>query len=184
MEIKTKYYQTYASERCMMIPTEQLLEIIDELALNAKFDMSSDIDNVTTEKINARIVELLKNQKFRYLPLHLVAEAFSNGALGELGGTTRFTVRNVVTWLNQMSEKMAQIEAERKSREDDARRKATEDIFRLGKDRSSLFGAACRLKASWRLPNPDYDLCTLDKIVDLMERGYKISQIHPSMILE
>jgi hypothetical protein len=184
MEIKVKYYQTYINERCMKIPTEQLLDIIDELAQNAKFYMSSDLDSTMTEKVNAAIVDLLKNQKYRYLPLYLVAEAFTKGALGELGGTTRFTVRNVVIWLNQMSDRMAQIEMERKSKEDDARRKAAEDGFKLSKDRSSLFGAACLLKASWQLQDPDYDLCTLDKIVDLIERGYKLSQIHPSMILK
>ncbi len=168
----------------MQIPTEHLLDIIDELSQNAKFFMSSDLDSAMTEKVNAAIVDLLKNQKYKYLPLSLVGEAFTKGALGELGGTTRFTVRNVVTWLNQMNDRMAQIEAERKSREDDARRKSMEDVFKITKDRSSLFGAACLLKASWHLQDPDYDLCTLDKIVDLMERGYKISEIHPSMILK
>ena len=184
MEIKTKYYQTYANERCMMIPTDQLLEVIDELALNAKFYMSSDLDDVMTEKINAAIVDLLKNQKFKYLPLHLVSEAFTKGALGELGGTTRFTVRNVVTWLNQMNDRMAQIEAERKTREDDARRKSMENGFKMTKERSSLYGTACLLKASWHLQDPEYDLCTLDKIVHLLELGYKPEHIHPSMMLK
>lgn len=168
----------------MQIPTEHLLDIIDELSQNAKFYMNSDLDSVMTEKVNAAIVDLLKNEKFKYLPLHLVAEAFTKGLLGELGGTTRFTVRNVVIWFNQMNDRMAQIEAERKSREDHARRKSAEDVFKITQDRSSLFGAACLLKASWQLKDPDYDLCTLDKIVDLIERGYKLSEIHPSMLLK
>ena len=82
MEIKIKHYHTYINDRCMQIPTEHLLEIIDELSQNAKFFMSSDLDSAMTEKVNAAIVDLLKNQKYKYLPFSLVGEAFTKGSLG------------------------------------------------------------------------------------------------------
>jgi hypothetical protein len=186
MEIKCEYYQVYLAERCMMIPTEHLQKIVDELAANAKFYMNSDVDSTMTEKVNAAIVDLLKNQKYKYLPLYLIAEAFTKGSLGELGGTTRFTVRNVVTWLNQMNDRMIQIERERKSKEDAERRALEEKAYKKNQSRDSLFGTAHFIKVAWHctgaINDDDWDLYPLDPIVDLLEAGHEENAITPSMI--
>jgi hypothetical protein len=188
MEIKSSFYRDNISDRCMDIPFIDLQEVIDELSQNAKFFMSSDIDATTTEKINAAIVDLLKNQKYKFLPLYLVGEAFTTGSLGELGGTTRFTVRNVCIWLNAMHEKLAVINQERMAKEDAERRAASEKAFRMQKKDINLYGAAMARKMEWfqgtgPQSGADYDRCTLDKIVELIRKGYSLREINPSMIL-
>jgi hypothetical protein len=187
MEIKNEHYLEHINTRCKDIFPERLQDIIRELSENAKFYMSSEIDATVTVKINAAIVDMLKNHKYRYLPLHLVGEAFTRGSMGELGGTTRFTVRNVCIWLGQMQEKMESLNALQKTKEDAGRRIDEEKSFRENKERSNLFGTAMYLKIGWcqagLLSERQYDECSLDKIVGLIEKGYPIKEITPSMII-
>lgn len=182
MEIKSQYYQEYINTKVGDIPTVALIELIDEFASNAMFYMSSDADGMTTDKINSASVELLKN-RFRFIPLNLVAEAYTRGSLGELGGTTRFTVRNVYIWLNNIDEKNQRLYQESQSKIDNQRRAENERRFRLTQDRSSLFASAFYWKVSHSpMPDAEYDRLTLDKIVNMFERGYTFNELTPSMI--
>lgn len=188
MEIKTSYYCEYLNTRASDIPMAALVEITDEFSANAKFYMSSDVDESTTEKINTATVDLLKNSRFKYLPLHLISEAYHRGSLGDLGGTTRFTLRNIYTWLSSMTDKLQVIETEKKTREDESRRAAAERLFKQDRHNANLFGTAMYIKIALCysgaiITGQEYDRCSLDKIVDLLKRGYKSDQIHPSMIL-
>jgi hypothetical protein len=183
MEISSQYYPEYINTKVGEIPTTALTELIDEFASNAKFYMSSDADSMTTDKINSASVDLLKN-RFRFIPLNLVAEAYTKGSLGELGGTTRFTVRNVYTWLNAIEEKNQRLYQEIQSKIDDDRRAQDERKFRLGQNRSALFASAFYWKISHcPLNDKDYDRLTLEKIVEAFEKGYTFDELTPSMIL-
>jgi hypothetical protein len=183
MEIRSQYYCEYINTKVGEIPSTPLTELIDELASNAKFYMSSDADSMTTEKINSASVDLLKN-RFRFIPLYLIAEAYTRGSLGELGGTTRFTVRNVYTWLSNIEEKNQRLYQETQSKIDDQKRADNERHFRQGQNRSSLFAAAFYWKVSnCPMPDKDYDRLTLDKIVEAFEKGYTFNELTPSMIL-
>lgn len=186
MEIKSEYYPQYLSERVKDIPSEHMRELVDEFAINAKFYMSSDVDNDATDKINTAVVELLKN-KFSFLPLSLIAEAYTRGSLGELGGTTRFTVRNIYIWLAAVNEKSQRLLQERQSKIDDERRASEEKSFRHQQKRSNLYGAALYKKIEWcyqgLLNSRQYDELTLDMIVAKVEAGYDLKNLTPSMIL-
>jgi hypothetical protein len=169
------------------IPKEHLRDLIDEFASIAKFYMSSDDEAAVTAKINAAVVEELKG-KFKFLPLTLVAEAYMSGSKGELGGTTRFTFRNVYTWLKAVEEKNQKLFAEEKSRKDDQIKADSERAFRQSQKRNSMYGTAFYRKMQWcyerLLTEQEYDSCSLDKIVALMEKGYRADQITPKMILK
>jgi hypothetical protein len=183
MEIKSQYYSEYINTKAGEIPSGALIEIIDEFASNAKFYMSSDADSITTAKINSASIDLLKN-RFRFLPLSLIAEAYTRGSLGELGGTTRFTVRNVYTWLGSIDEKNQRLYQETQSKIDDQKRAENERLFRRSQKRSSLFASALYWKISHcPMSDPDYDRLTLDKIVEAIEKGYTFHELTPSMIL-
>lgn len=183
MEISSQYYPEYLNTKVGEIPSTALTELIDEFASNAKFYMSSDCDSATTFKINSAAVDLLKN-RFRFIPLSLVAEAYTRGSLGELGGTTRFTVRNVYTWLNSIEEKNQRLYQETQSKIDDQKRADNERHFRLGQKRSALFAAAFYWKISHcPMPDKDYDRLSLDKIVEAIEKGYTFNELTPAMIL-
>jgi len=188
MEIKSQSYHDNLTRLCKDVFADSLSEILDELSQLARFYMSSDVDAVTMVKINGAILQLLKFGKYCYLPVYLVGEAFTRGSMGELGGTTRFTVRNVCIWLGEVLEKNQRISAQNVSKEDEEKKKQEEQIFRENKLRSNLYGAALFRKIEWchagTLSSRQYDECTLDKIVDLIERGYPVSQITPSMIIK
>ncbi len=182
MEIRSQYFQEYFMAKAGDIPTVALIELIDEFASSAKFYMSSDADSITTEKINSIVVDLLKN-RFRFIPLSLIAEAYTRGSLGELGGTTRFTVRNVYIWLNSIEERNQRLYQETQSKIDDRKRAENERLFRSSQKRNNLFASAFYWKISHcPLSNSDYDRLVLDKIVDMFERGYTSTELTPSMI--
>ena len=186
MEVKCQYFRPYIASKMHEIPKKHLLELIDEFASNAKFYMSSEEDSKTTAKINEAIAAELKD-KFRFLPLHLVAEAYDLGAKGELGGTTRFTFRNVYTWLKGIEEKNQRLKQLGDSKIDNERKRQNEIKFKESQSRSMMFGSALYKKIEWcyagLLSADDYDMCTIEKMVALMDQGYKLHEITPKMIL-
>lgn len=184
MEIKSTYYSLYIAHSMREIPKEHLCELIEEFAINARFYMSSDADNDTMLKINAAVVDLLKN-KFRNLTLDLVSEAYTRGSLGELGGTTRFTVRNVYIWLSAIEEKNQRLYQDKVSRLDSEKRAAEEKAFKSQQKRSNMYGSAMMWKIGYakQLSSRDYDQLSLDLIVDAMQRGYDLRTLTPEMIL-
>jgi hypothetical protein len=184
MEIKSPYYSQYIGDRMTDIPREYLREIIDEFAINARFFMSSETDSDTMNKINAAVVDLLKD-KFKNLTLNLVTEAYSRGSLGELGGTTRFTVRNVYIWLSNVDEKSQRLYQERISRLDSEKRAAEEKAFKSQQKRSNMYGSAMMWKIgiAKQISSAEYDRLTLDRIVDAMQKGYDLKTLTPEMIL-
>jgi hypothetical protein len=183
MEIASKFYHEYLGTKVNEIPFPCLVEIIDEFAANAKFYMSSDVDSETTVKINSAAIDLLKN-RFAHLPFNLVAEAFTRGSLGEIGGTTRFTVRNIYIWLTAVDEKNQRLSQESQTRLDSEKRATEEKVFKQSQKRSSLYASAFYWKISHcPLLDKDYDRLTLDKIVEAFQKGYTFRELTPSMIL-
>lgn len=187
MEYKSVYFSSNLNNYCKDIPKEHLKEIVTELSANAIFIMNTDIDAAATGRSIDTILDMLKNGRFSYMPLYLVCEGYHNGALGELGGTTKFTVRNVNTWLSVMNEKLVQINIDRKTKEDQERRKKEAESYKGVQKRSNLYGAALFRKIEWcyagLVSSSDYDRLTLDKIVEAMEKGYSIRELQPSMII-
>jgi hypothetical protein len=162
-------------------------EMIIELSSNAIFVMNSEMEAGITMRIAETIVDILKHSNLRFMPFHLVCEGFQKGSMGELGGTTRFTVRNVNTWMKAMSEKLTQINTEKKTKEDSRRRAEEVVAFKMRQRTSNLYGKAMFRKIEWcysgGLSSEDYDRLTLDKIVEAMQKGYNIRDLQPSMIL-
>lgn len=188
MEIQSPHYQPNMTKKCKDIYNEYLLPVVREFSEIAKFYMSSEVSDDVTMKINAAICDMLKfHHKYRELPLYLVAEAFHKGALGQLGGTTRYTVRNVVTWLEEMYTKMSNFSQQEQSKVDSERRKEEEKTYKQGQRHHTKFGTALYHKMEWAqsglLTEEEWDRITLDKIVDMMDRGYPIAEMDPGMIL-
>jgi hypothetical protein len=187
MEFKSTYFSAHMNDRCRDILTTSMREMIMELTLNAIFVMNTDLEASITAKTTETVVDILKNQKYSPMPFHLVVEGFAKGSMGELGGTTRFTVRNVCTWMNAMYEKLAQINIEIKSKEDAARRAAEALEFKNRKKTANLYGAAMFRKIEWcqagLISSAEYDRLTLDKIVARMQEGFPLAELTPSMIL-
>jgi hypothetical protein len=187
MEFKSSHFNLCMNEQCKDILTDSMKEMIIELSSNAIFVMNTDMEAGITVRTAELIVEILKNSKFRFMPFHLVIEGFHKGSMGELGGTTRFTVRNVNTWMNAMYDKLAQINMEKKTKEDAERRAAESAAFKSRQKTANLYGAAMYRKIEWAhaglLSSAEYDRLTLDKIVARMQEGFSIKELTPSMIL-
>jgi hypothetical protein len=188
MELRSSFFTAHMNDPCKDILPGSMKEMVAELSTNAIFVMNTDIEASVTARVIETIVDQLINSKFKYMPFYLVCEGFSRGSIGELGGTTRFTVRNVYTWMNAMHDKLALINIETKNKQDAERRAAESKDFRQHQKGSNLFAAAMSKKMEWResgviTTEADYDRYPLFKIVELIKKGYTIKEIQPSMIL-
>jgi hypothetical protein len=187
MELKNNHFSMSMNELCKDIITQPMIEMIGELSAHAMFVMNTDLEASVTARTTGTIVDILKTQKYKFMPFYLVCEGFTRGSMGELGGTTRFTVRNVCTWMNAMYEKLAQINTEKKTKEDSERRASETRAFKQNQKRGTFYGAAMYRKMEWAqagaITSADYDRLTLDKIVAKIKEGYSIKELQPSMIL-
>lgn len=184
MELKSDHFNGYMNTELRDIPTQAILEMVTELSLNAIFVMSTEIEASVAARIATTAVDVMKNNRFKFMPLHLVCEGFTRGAMGELGGTTRFTVRNIFTWMSAMYEKLALINIEKKTKEDAVRRTEESRSFKRQQKINNLYGAATYWKISHcPMSDAEYDRLTLDKIVARMKDGFSIETLTPEMIL-
>ena len=185
MEIKNEYYKYHLKDRCNDVPENILKDIIREFAANAKFYMNSNTDAETMEKVNIAIVDLLKN-KFGYLPLYLVGEAYARGPLGELGGYASISVRNIHIWISAMQEKSQNLYAQDQSRIDSERRESEEKIFKQNQAHNVRYGTALSIKLTWvyeeRIIADDWDKYPLDEIVNYLKQGYTEKSLSPKFI--
>ena len=186
MKLESKYFPVYMNTPCNEIPQFNLKIMVLELITNAIWLMNTDLESTLIAKSAETLTRILKEEKYKWLPLHLVIEGFSRGSMGELGGTTKFSLRNVFTWLTAMDDKDKILKVEQKSREDAARRKSEETAFKGTRKSSSLYGSALWKKIEWitsgAVPKEAYDDIKLDRIVELIKQGHRINDIKPSML--
>lgn len=184
MDLKYPSFLVYMNSPLGEIPADHLREMMIELMGNAIYVMStSDIDDLSRMYETMKDM-MLSDHTFRLFPLALVVEIFHKGSLGELGGTSKFGIRNVHIWMNAAREKFMRMAAEEKSKEDFRRRSEEAKSFKQLQARSSLYAAAFYWKISHcPMGDAEYDRLTLDKIVDAFRRGYKPHELTPSMIL-
>ena len=187
MELKNENFSVYMNTPIGAIPGEDLTPMLLEISINAMFYMGTEGDNETTKKIVSAIKDLImKDTLYMQFPLHLVIETFHKGSLGELGGTTKFGIRNVNVWLFSVKDKHQKLIQEEKSKEDQRLKADEAKSYKNIQKRSSLYGAAFNKKLEWKfaglISSEDWDLMTLDKIVALLHSGLTIQTIRPSML--
>ncbi|MBW1612418.1 MAG: hypothetical protein JRJ57_00255 [Deltaproteobacteria bacterium] len=171
--------KTYLNYTVGEVPREKLREIIDELSATAMVNMGGNETTIPLQRIIESITMLVAKQYYE-LPISKVASAFWRGSLGELGGTTRFTLRNVNLWLKESHQQWGEEhirEMSRKNREKyDAYEKADRDVI-----------TACRMKIMWRLDKritPDQsDKIHVEDIVHRLRDGFRERDIIPEMFL-
>ena len=185
MEIKNTDYPLFLNQPVGEIPREKLTDIITELSANAMFQMNSVIKGDLIKPTIESIVSTLR-EKFSSYPLHLVSLAIDQGSLGELGGTSLFSVRNVYVWLSTQKEKYEKLRAEQRSREENHRKAEEDRKWKENGRGDAIFGTALFIKLSWVYScriNPDnWDLYTLDDIARLLHFGETPQTITPEMI--
>jgi len=173
MEIKSKHFAPNLNTECSKIPSSILSEVVIELSVHAKFNMTAlDVSSVDLVRMSETIIFLLSKGKYKHLPLRYVSEAFMLGSLGELGGTTKFNARTVNIWLGAIDEKCRKIVQDKYSKVDDDRKKEEERAFKAIQAKSSIYGRALYWKISQTpLPDPVYDQLNLDRIVAAFQSG-------------
>ena len=186
MELKSEHFREYMSRGMGEIPVPELKEMIAELSSNAIFFMNTDLDEIAMGRTVAVISQLLKEPEYRYLPLNLVIEAFVKGQKGELGGTSKFTPRNVSIWIAGMHEKSIRVRAEQISKEDDSRRRREISEFNSSRIFSGYYGkATCKLMAWYNnrmISIEQWNNEALEVIVRLQKEGRKIEEINKEMV--
>jgi hypothetical protein len=166
------------------IPRERLDAFITDFTGTALFQMNSVIKSDMMNPTVDSIISILK-EKFSNYPLHLIAATFDQGSLGQLGGTSSFTVRNVYIWLASMKETADRLAFEAWSRKEDKKKKEELNSWNGIQKGACLFGTAMYLKAKWVsdgvIARDNWDNYSLDKIVNLLKAGERENNITPQM---
>lgn len=185
MEIKNENYPLYASIPVKEIPHDTLVDLVIELSTNAMFVLGASLESSMIKPTVEKIVEMLRD-KFSVYPLHLVAEAFDQGALGQLGGTMRFIPRNIYIWLAAVRDRDNRLKYEQWSKQEDKRRAEEEGRWKSNHRGDAVFGTALCLKLTWvysgAITAEEWDNITLDSIVTLLRAGESEYTITPSMV--
>ena len=171
--------KTYLNYNVSDVPRDKLREIIDELSATAMVNMGGNETTIPLQRIIESITALVAKQYYE-LPISKVAGAFWRGSLGELGGTTRFTLRNVNLWLKETHQQWGEEhirEISRKNREKyDSHERADQDVI-----------TACRMKIMWRIDGkitPDQsEKIHVEDIVHRLRDGFREKDIIPEMFL-
>lgn len=161
------------------IPRDDLKNIVRELTGNALVNMGHDESGTVLANMVDGIVALLKN-KYKMMPLSKVIAAFDQGSLGELGGTTRFTMRNVNIWVKAIYEQWGaeylRAESRRNRLEYSKDEKSDPDVV-----------VACRMKIMWRLSgritHEQSDKIHVEDMVQKLKDGFEEKDIIPEMFL-
>jgi soluble cytochrome b562 len=185
MEINNALYPIYLNTPAGEIPREELAEILIELMSNAMFYMNSSLEETQVKTTREAIIYFLKHD-FAYMPLSTISEAFMNGSLGKLGGTTKFTVRNVHVWLEAMKEQFQRQQSQKRSQHDQQEKMREEKDWKENHRGVAIFGTALDLKLSWvyagAIRAENWDDYSLDAIVNHLRAGETVETLKPSMI--
>ena len=187
MEITNENYRVFINHPVGEIPRDELSGILEELMVTAMFYMNNTLEETSTKTTREAILYVLKNE-FGYMPLHMIAEGFMKGSLGRLGGTTKFTVRNVHIWIEAMKEQYQRGIAQKSSKDEQERKRKEDEYWRAFHRDDYIFGTALHLKLSWAyegaIKRDDWDKYTLDAIVVQLRAGETEKTLRPSMILQ
>ena len=185
MEIKDENFKYYIKYPVNQIPTVDLISIINELSINAIFFMGCELKPDELKSAIKAVIYVLNNY-YGYMPLYLVAEAFSKGSIGDMGGTARFNARNVNIWMAEIRTKFQNLTAQQKSKDDSDRRQAEEIVYKNNQVHNVLFGTALSLKLVWvykhQINADDWERYTLDKIVEKLKNGFTDKTLRPADI--
>lgn len=156
-----------------------LLDFVDEaleiMGMDASTKNTSSFVNFTFELIGDR---------YSYLPINHIRAAFKFGAMGERGGTTKMTGRNINIWLNEQSNIFQEQMAKYQKKLDEQKRY---DEIKDWKPSHGFTARAVIIKVGWlgdkRITSQEYDSFSSAKIRELLEQGYDERDIRPSMVV-
>ena len=184
MTLSNENFPVYMNYAINTIPAEDLTPMLIELAALAMFYMNTENDVVTTTKLVTAIKDMmLSDFTYKQIPLHLLIETFHKGSLGELGGTSKFGIRNVNIWLSNIREKHQKLITEEISKKDYLQKTEEERSFRSQQKHNNKFASAYYGKIKHcPMSDAEYDRLTLDKIVERIEAGFDFKTLTPEMI--
>lgn len=159
-----------------------LKQMIVEMLKEAGEVMGGKLDQ---DKINFTGNWLFKwlNERFNYLPMHHVRAAISFGAMGERGGTSILTPRNINIWMREQANIHQEQVTKMISHDDENKRN---EYFNANKAEWQV-AAAVRIKVGWlgdgMITSAEYDSFSAKKIYDLLKSGRTEKTIHPKEVV-
>lgn len=157
---------------------QSLRQMIVEMLREADDVMGGKLDNDKIKFTGNWMYKWL-NERFGYLPMHHVKAAMTYGAMGERGGTSALTPRNINIWLREQSNIHQEQAAKMISHDDAVKRN---EYFNANKAEWQV-AAAVRIKVGWlgdgMITSDEYDSFSSKEIYDLLKSGVPEKAIHP-----
>lgn len=169
----------YAGNKVAEVPPTELRILITEFLDSANIIMGTSAEKSMLAGLIGFAYDIIAN-RFAYMPMNHVKAAFEFGSLGQRGGTTKLSGRNIFIWLNeQLNIYQEQLLRQRKKEEDIKR-----TIDMSGKNKADGFvAAAVRMKVHWKcdgkINSEQYDSFSSKAIYDLLKAGVAEKDIRP-----
>ncbi|MCK5609358.1 hypothetical protein KAR91_46220 [Candidatus Pacearchaeota archaeon] len=174
--------KTYLAYKCTEIPNTEFNSIMVELLEDAAFKMDTQIPGDTREFI--RQLLWLISKKYQHLPLNKLIEAIHKGAMGELGGTIKLSLRNINIWLKEINEAWA-MGAIARSNHDRMIETDIDDSEIADPDSAACYALRMNWGLGKRITRQEWDFLGTqhDKMVAKVKEGTPAENLHPGMFL-
>ena len=160
--MKNELYQTHSMTLVKdVLPTKDLKILINDFMIDAGINMGSEF----TAKSLERVIWIV-DEKYKYLPIYMVASGFTKGSMGQYG-PGRLVPRVIGEWLNQISQ-----EYNREQAHEVIRSEEYTDIADLNK---CPLGSAIIKKLDWfhngTLPMSCWDRVPIKAVAEKIKAG-------------
>ena len=174
----SELFVTYSAYKVTDVPITVLKQMVEELINSANFIMAADLSaDETTSLVKWTCDHLALKHKF--MPVHHLRAAISEGSLGQRGGTTKLIPRNVAIWISEQDKIYQEQYAARQRHQDEERRRREQK----SSPRDGLVGTAVRIKISWladgRISSEQYDSFPASAIYERLKMGVPESEVYP-----
>ena len=176
--------KTYLNYKCTDVPNSHFEDIIKYLLREASFRMDCSIPG-DVPVFTQQLLWVIKD-KYPFLPIHKLQEAFYKGALGEIGGTMKLSIRNVNIWIKEINQAWSEGAIARRNRE------LMQDVP-MSELADKYSAAAYSLRIQWgcqkRVTRSQWNYLTTrhddmkDKVKAVIDSGGDIDSITPGMFL-
>lgn len=160
-------YKIYALNTVLDVPTEKLKILVTVFIDYAARNLGCKVDKADVDQI----IEFIQSPEFCFLPVSVVASAFSRGSLGKLkNDKLTLNPRNIYDWMTEVK-----IEHRNNIEHNEREKRLSADVSHFKELKKYPLGQALCKKIDWynsgAIDSDDWDRIPLRDLSEVISRG-------------
>lgn len=165
--IQNETYQTYALETVQNVPLDNLKILVTVFISYAARNLGCKVDKADVDQI----IEFIQSPEFCFLPVSVVASAFSRGSLGKLkNDKLTLNPRNIYDWMTEVK-----IEHRNLTEHNEREKRLNAEVSHFKELKKYPLGQALCKKIDWynsgAIDSDDWDKIPLRELSEIISRG-------------